>query len=71
MITPQQINKTIRLMAPSKTSTGKKDCTFCKPEGFKFLPLRYAVVCGVDAAHASMWPALAYPLGEGVADKKL
>lgn len=69
MTNRQAISNTIRSTVPSKTSTGKKDCTFCKPEGFKFLPLRYAVVCGVDDAHVSMWPAMSYPLGEGVVDK--
>lgn len=71
MNSPQAINKTVKQTVPAKTSTGKKDCTFCKPKGFRFLPLRYAVVCGIDDAHASMWPALAHPLGDGVADKKL
>ena len=71
MTTPQAINRIIKLTAPPQTATGKKGCTFCKPEGFIFLPLRYAVVSNMEDAPPSMWPALTYPLGDGVIDRKL
>jgi len=70
-VTPDAINRVVKLTAPPRTSGNKKDCKFCKPAGYKFLPLRYAVVCGAEPAQASMWPDLVYPLGEGVVEQKL
>jgi hypothetical protein len=70
-VTPEAINRVVKLTAPTRASGGKKDCKFCKPAGYKFLPLRYAVICGVDATQASMWPELTYPLGAGVVEQKL
>lgn len=68
MTTPQAISQAVRYSVPSKPVGGKKDCTFCKPKGFTFLPLRYAVVCN---APASQWPELTSPLGANVVNKTL
>jgi len=67
MITPQAISQAVRQSVLSKPVGGKKDCAFCKPTGFTFLPLRYAVVPGGTGD----WPELASPLGAGVNDKLL
>lgn len=68
MTTPQVISQVVRQSVPSKPAGGgKKGCTFCKPQGFNFLPLRYAVVTGA----AGDWPELASPLGANVNNKAL
>lgn len=68
MTTPQAISQAVRQSVLSRPVGGKKDCMFCKPKGFTFLPLRYAVVCN---APASQWPELTSPLGAKVVNKTL
>ncbi|WP_137926543.1 T6SS effector BTH_I2691 family protein [Cupriavidus sp. 2SB] len=65
---PEEISKLIEVSVLPGQMGGRKNCRFCKPKGYTFLPLRYAVVCN---APASQWPDLASTLGANVTDKAL
>lgn len=67
----QAISRVVRQNVLPSSTGGKKDCTYCKPKGFTFLPLRYAVVCGLTEEQSKQWPTLGQTLGAGVNDKPL
>ncbi|WP_137927350.1 T6SS effector BTH_I2691 family protein [Cupriavidus sp. 2SB] len=66
MTTPENISELMEESVLPGQMGGRKHCRFCKPKGYTFLPLRYAVVCN---APASQWPDLASTLGANVTDK--